>query len=67
MKPAVEAKQTSQICPHSGVHTGKKPLSQRTHSCSHCGRGTHRDVAAAQVVWNRAVASTSTTGRKNAR
>ncbi|WP_170861459.1 helix-turn-helix domain-containing protein, partial [Geitlerinema sp. PCC 9228] len=27
-KPAVEAKQTSQICPHCGVHTGKKPLSQ---------------------------------------
>jgi putative transposase len=29
--------------------------------------GTHRDVAAAQVVWNRGVASTSITGRKNAR
>ncbi|WP_211517617.1 zinc ribbon domain-containing protein [Geitlerinema sp. PCC 9228] len=43
-KPAVDAKQTSQICPHCGVHTGKKPLSQRIHFCSHSGRGTHRDV-----------------------
>ncbi|WP_244533065.1 transposase [Geitlerinema sp. PCC 9228] len=34
-----EAKQTSQICPHCGVHTGRKPLSQRTHFCSHCGMG----------------------------
>ncbi|WP_343327439.1 zinc ribbon domain-containing protein [Geitlerinema sp. PCC 9228] len=55
------------MCPHCGVHTGKKPLSQRTHFCFHCGARTHRDVAAAQVVWNRGVASTSTTGRKNAR
>jgi putative transposase len=58
----VDAKQTSQICPHCGVHTGKKPLSQRTHSCSHCGYQTHRDVAAAQVVLNRGVESTSGQG-----
>jgi putative transposase len=60
----VDAKQTSQICPHCGVHTGKKSLSQRTHSCSHCGYQTHRDVAAAQVVLNRGVASTSGQGGK---
>jgi putative transposase len=60
----VDAKQTSQICPHCGVHTGKKPLSQRTHFCSHCGYQTHRDVAAAQVVLNRGVASTSGQGGK---
>jgi putative transposase len=60
----VEAKQTSQICLHCGVHTGKRPLSQRTHSCPHFGYQTHRDVAAAQVVLNRDVASTSGQGGK---
>jgi putative transposase len=53
----VDSKKTSQICPNCLVETGKKELSQRTHSCEHCGYTTDRDVAAAQVVLIRGLAA----------
>ena len=54
---------TSQVCPQCDTHTGKKDLSDRIHSCSHCGYTTHRDVAAAQVVRNRGLVQLSEGGR----
>ncbi len=53
----VDSKKTSQICPNCLVETGKKELSQRVHSCLHCGYTTDRDVAAAQVVLIRGLAA----------
>lgn len=53
----IDARKTSQICPNCGVETGKKELSERTHSCSSCGYTTDRDVAAAQVVLIRGLAA----------
>ncbi|MEG4212914.1 transposase [Microcoleus sp. S13_B4] len=53
----VSAHKTSQICPNCDVETGKKKLSERTHSCSSCGYTTDRDVAAAQVVLIRGLAA----------
>ncbi len=53
----VDNKKTSQICPNCLVETGKKELSQRVHSCEHCGYTTDRDVAAAQVVLVRGLAA----------
>ena len=44
---------TSQTCPNCGVHTGKKTLDVRIHSCPSCNYTTSRDVAAAKVVRNR--------------
>ncbi len=46
----VDANGTSLSCPNCQTHTGKKNLSERVHSCPHCGYQTDRDVAAAQVV-----------------
>ncbi len=49
----VPAAYTSQTCPQCGsIH--KKSLSTRTHQCSACGYETGRDVAAAQVILQRA-------------
>ena len=53
----VDSKKTSRICPNCLVETGKKELSQRVHSCQHCGYTTDRDVAAAQVVLVRGLAA----------
>jgi putative transposase len=53
----VDSRKTSQICPSCGVETGKKELSERTHTCSDCGYTTDRDVAAAQVVLRRGLAA----------
>ena len=53
----VDSKKTSQICPNCLVETGKKELSERVHSCQHCGYTTDRDVAAAQVVLVRGLAA----------
>ncbi|MEG4484504.1 transposase [Microcoleus sp. D2_18a_B4] len=53
----VDARKTSQICPNCGTETGKKDLSERTHSCSSCGYITDRDVASAQVVLTRGLAA----------
>ncbi|MBD2014707.1 transposase [Microcoleus sp. FACHB-53] len=53
----VGSKKTSQICPNCLVETGKKELSERVHSCEHCGYTTDRDVAAAQVVLVRGLAA----------
>ena len=53
----VDAKKTSQICPNCLAETGKKLLSERVHSCGHCGYTTDRDVAAAQVVCVRGLAA----------
>ncbi len=53
----VDAKKTSQICPNCGTETGKKELSQRTHSCGSCRYTTDRDVAAAQVVMQRGLSA----------
>ena len=53
----VDSKKTSQICPNCLVETGKKELSQRIHSCQHCGYTTDRDVAAAIVVLIRGLAA----------
>ena len=53
----VNANKTSQTCPNCLTETGKKQLSERTHSCSNCGYTTDRDVAAAQVVLIRGLAA----------
>jgi len=53
----VDSKKTSQICPNCLTETGKKELSERIHSCEHCGYTSDRDVAAAQVVLNRGLAA----------
>ena len=53
----VDAKKTSQICPNCLNETGKKELSERVHSCGHCGYTTDRDVAAAQIVLQRGLAA----------
>ena len=53
----VSADKTSQTCPSCLTETGKKELSQRTHSCSSCGYTTDRDIAAAQVVLIRGLAA----------
>ncbi len=53
----VSARKTSQTCPNCLTETGKKELSERTHSCSNCGYTTDRDVAAAQVVLQRGLAA----------
>ncbi|MEG4507113.1 transposase [Microcoleus sp. F6_B4] len=53
----VSAHKTSQICPSCGVETGKKELSERTHTCSSCNYTTDRDIAAAQVVLQRGLAA----------
>lgn len=53
----VDCKKTSQICPNCLTETGKKELSERVHSCHHCGYTTDRDVAAAQVVLIRGLAA----------
>ncbi|MEG4941674.1 transposase [Microcoleus sp. F4-D5] len=53
----VSAHKTSQICPGCGVETGKKELSERTHTCSSCNYTTDRDIAAAQVVLIRGLAA----------
>lgn len=49
----VNARGTSQTCPACGV-IAKKTLSQRQHECE-CGYSTHRDHAAAQVIFARGV------------
>lgn len=54
---------TSQVCPQCDTHTGKKDLSDRIHSCPHCGYTTHRDVAAAQIIRNRGLVQLSEVGR----
>ncbi len=53
----VDSNKSSQICPNCLTQTGKKELSERTHSCQHCGYTTDRDVAAAQVVLIRGLAA----------
>ncbi|MEQ9670854.1 RNA-guided endonuclease InsQ/TnpB family protein [Coleofasciculus sp. G2-EDA-02] len=53
----VDAKKTSQICPNCLTQTGKKPLSQRVHSCPECGYTIDRDIAAAQIVCIRGLAA----------
>jgi putative transposase len=49
----VDPRHTSQTCPVCGAVEPKK-LSQRIHDCA-CGYRTNRDVAAAQVILDRAV------------
>jgi len=41
---------TSQECPKCHQPTGKKPLSQRIHSCHLCGHIENRDSASAKVI-----------------
>ena len=53
----INSRKTSQICPSCSFETGKKELSERTHICSNCGYTTDRDVAAAQVVAIRGLAT----------
>ncbi len=57
----VNARGTSQECPECGASV-KKDLSVRVHSCTSCGYTTDRDVAAGQVICNRAIELISTTG-----
>jgi putative transposase len=49
----VNARGTSQTCPVCGLIV-KKTLSQRQHECE-CGYSTHRDHAAAQIIFARGV------------
>lgn len=51
----VDKNYTSQICPNCGTHTGKKDLSVRVHTCHECNYTQNRDVAAAEVIRNRAL------------
>jgi putative transposase len=51
----VDPRNTSQICSQCGSLV-RKPLSQRWHSCPHCGLELHRDVNAARNILQRAVA-----------
>lgn len=53
----VDHKYSSQICPNCGTHTGKKPLSQRTHECLECGYQTTRDHASGQILLQRGLES----------
>jgi putative transposase len=53
----VDGKKTSRICPNCLNETGKKELSERVHSCHHCGYTTDRNVAATQVVIKRGLAA----------
>ncbi|WP_254658071.1 transposase [Pleurocapsa sp. PCC 7327] len=43
---------TSQVCPHC-LATVSKGLEIREHHCLECGYQTHRDHAAAEMVWRR--------------
>jgi putative transposase len=49
----VDKNYTSQICPNCEVHTGKKRLNERIHTCPECGFSCHRDFAASLVIKNR--------------
>lgn len=49
----VDKNYTSQICPNCEVHTGKKQLSERIHTCSECNFSCNRDFAASLVIRNR--------------
>lgn len=60
----VSARGTSQTCPACGVRV-KKTLSQRRHECE-CGYSTHRDHAAAQVIFARGVLAGMQPGSLNA-
>lgn len=53
----VDARKTSQICPECQTETGKKELSERVHNCPECGYIVDRDIAAAQIVCLRGLAS----------
>ena len=53
----LDSKKTSQICPNCLVETGNKELSQRVHSCQHCGYTTDRDIAAALIILVRGLAA----------
>ncbi len=53
----VDARGTSQQCPDCG-HAVKKQLSDRWHSCAHCGSSMPRDIASAIVIKQRAVGRT---------
>ncbi len=44
---------TSQECSNCGQHTGKKLLSERTHSCPYCLHVESRDTNSAKIVRNR--------------
>ena len=57
----VDPNLTSQTCPRCQTLTGKKPLSERVHSCSECGYTTDRDVAAAQIVAQRGIVAVGRT------
>lgn len=46
----VDPNGTSPICLNCRTHTGKKLLSERTHSCPECGNTANRDVSAAPVI-----------------
>ena len=59
----VDPSGTSQICPNCGTHTGKKPLSQRRHSCHECGYQSDRDTAAAQLVRERGLSTAGLSGK----
>jgi putative transposase len=53
----IDSRKTSQICPSCGVEKGNKELSERTHVCSNRSYTTDRDVAAAQLVLVRGLAT----------
>jgi putative transposase len=60
----VNARGTSQTCPACGLVV-KKTLGQRRHECE-CGYSTHRDHAAAQVIFARGVLAGMQPGSLNA-
>jgi len=57
----IDPRGTSQTCPRCGA-TVAKDLSARLHDCPECGYRTHRDHAAAEVVWQRGSSAISTRG-----
>ncbi len=57
---------TSQECSSCGKHTGKKPLSERIHSCPYCLHTESRDTNSAKIIRERGRVAVGQTVFKNA-
>jgi putative transposase len=61
----VDKNGTSQECSACGKHTGKKPLSERIHSCPYCLHTESRDINSAKVIMRRGQRAVGHTVLKN--
>ena len=57
---------TSSECSNCGQHTGKKPLSQRIHSCQYCSHTESRDTNSAKIIMKRGQVAVGHTVNQNA-